>query len=69
MEEARRPVPNTISVLNLILAGCGLLFFGLGSYMSFSGAEPLYYPGQYFFLFGIVLSCLGMISIFVKLDF
>jgi hypothetical protein len=67
--EARRPAQNPISVLNLILTGCGLIFFSMGSYMAFGSESPLFYPGQYFFIFGIVLSCLGMISIFVKLDF
>jgi len=64
-------IDHPISKLNLFLAGGGLIFFTIGSYMSlaFSSQAVLLYPGQYFFIFGIVLSFVGIISIFLKMDF
>jgi len=64
-------VDHSISKLNLFLAGGGLFFFMIGSYMSlaFSTQAVLLHPGQYFFIFGIVLSFIGIISIFLKTDF
>jgi hypothetical protein len=66
--EEQRPVQTNIGMLNLLLTSCGLMFFAIGSY-TFLSQSSLFYPGQYFFIFGIILSCMGMISIFVKLDF
>ncbi|HXQ93309.1 MAG TPA: hypothetical protein VN739_09920 [Nitrososphaerales archaeon] len=64
-------VEHSISKLNLFLTGGGLFFFMIGSYMSlaFSSQSGLLYPGQYFFVFGIILSFIGIISIFLKTDF
>jgi len=64
-------VGRSISKLNLFLAGGGLFFFIMGSYMSlsFSSQAGLLYPGQYFFILGIVLSFIGIISIFLRTDF
>jgi len=68
-EEISRTVPVSLGKLNLFLTSLGLFFFAIGSYMSLGSAGILLYSGQYFFIFGIALSCLGMVSIFLKLDF
>jgi hypothetical protein len=64
-------VEHSVSKLNLFLTVGGLFFFIIGSYMSlmFSSQAGLLYPGQYFFIFGIALSFMGIISIFLKTDF
>jgi len=64
-------VEHSISKLNLFLTGGGLFFFMIGAYISlaFSSQAGLLYPGQYFFIFGIILSFIGIISIFLKTDF
>jgi len=67
--EENRAVRSQISRLNMILTGSGLFFLMIGSYLSLDAAEALKYPGQYFFMAGIALSCLGMVSIFLRPDF
>jgi hypothetical protein len=64
-------VERSISKLNLFLTGGGLFFFIIGSYISLTDSSQvgLLYPGQYFFIFGMVLSFVGIISIFLKSDF
>jgi hypothetical protein len=67
--ENDRTNQNPISKLNLVLTGSGLLFFLTGSYMFLETSSGLTFPGQYFFILGLVLSCIAMITMFVKLDF
>jgi len=64
-----RSPQNQIGKSNLILWGCGMLFFALGSYLFLEPKNSLVFTGQYFFILGIALSCIGMISIFLKHDF
>ncbi|MDA4112365.1 MAG: hypothetical protein OK439_07480 [Thaumarchaeota archaeon] len=70
MEESRT-AQTSIGKLNLFLTGGGLLFFVIGSYMSLASISQseLLFPGQYFFGTGIILSFVGIISIFRRNDF
>ena len=54
----------------LLLSLSGLLLLALGSYMSLAApTQAAYlYPGQYFFVGGVTLSVIGMVSMLWKSD-
>jgi hypothetical protein len=62
---------TSLGIRNLFLSLSGLVLFILGGYMSFASSEEaaFLYPGQYFLVGGVLLSFIGIISIFRRNDF
>ncbi|MDA4129724.1 MAG: hypothetical protein OK457_03030 [Thaumarchaeota archaeon] len=69
--EDTRTAQASLGMLNLFLSASGLILFALGSYMSLQAGSQtaMLYPGQYFFVSGILVSFVGIISILRRNDF